>query len=203
MTFAHGFNLLPHRQRDARLARRRRYVEWTSATLCGCTAVALLMVWQAFERVRIDRQRAAIEQRLAVLAPPLAEHTRLVGEAREERLRNERAATLSEPLMHLLDLLDALGRESSEAVAVRQLRQRGWDTELLAASSDHAASAAWLNRLAALKGVKDSDLSDVRRATGATEASSAFEIKAHLKWDGPPEKKRAQAEAHQNKRGKQ
>jgi len=27
MTFAHGFNLLPHRQRDARLARRRRYVE--------------------------------------------------------------------------------------------------------------------------------------------------------------------------------
>ena len=100
-------------------------------------------------------------------------------------------------------VLDALGRESSDAVAVRQLRQRGRDTELLAASSDHAASAAWLNRLAALKGVKDSDLSDVRRATGATEASSAFEIKAHLKWDGPPEKKRAQAEAHQNTRGKQ
>lgn len=52
MTFAHGFNLLPHRQRDARLARRRRYVEWTSAALCGCAAVALLMAWQTFERAR-------------------------------------------------------------------------------------------------------------------------------------------------------
>lgn len=75
MTFAHGFNLLPHRQRDARLARRRRYVEWTSAALCGCAAVALLMTWQTFERARIDRERAVIGQRLAVLAPPLAEHT--------------------------------------------------------------------------------------------------------------------------------
>ncbi|MHB9840332.1 fimbrial assembly protein [Paraburkholderia terrae] len=203
MTFGHGFNLLPHRQRDARLARRRRYVEWTSAALCGCAAVALLMTWQTFERVRIDRERAAIGQRLSVLAPPLAEHTRLVREERDERLRSERAATLSEPLMHLLDLLDALSRESSEAVVVRQLRQRGRDTELLAVSSDHAASAAWLNRLAALKGVKDSDLSDVHRATGATEASTAFEIKAHLKWDGPPEKPRAPAAAHQNTRGKQ
>jgi type IV pilus assembly protein PilN len=203
MTSAYGFNLLPHRQRDARLARRRRYAEWTSAVLCGCVAVALLVTWQTFERVRIDGERAAIEQRLAALAPPLAEQTRLVREARDERLRDERAATLSEPLTHLLDLLDALSSESSHAVVVRQLRQRGRDTELLAASSDHAASAAWLNRLAALKGVKDSDLSDVHRATNATDVSTPFEIKAHLKWDGSPEKRPAPAKAHQNTGGKQ
>lgn len=203
MTSAYGFNLLPHRQRDARLARRRRYAEWTSAVLCGCVAVALLVTWQTFERVRIDGERAAIEQRLAALAPPLAEQTRLVREARDERLRDERAATLSEPLTHLLDLLDALSSESSHAVVVRQLRQRGRDTELLAASSDHAASAAWLNRLAALKGVKDSDLSDVHRATNATDVSTPFEIKAQLKWDGSPEKRPAPAKAHQNTGGKQ
>ncbi|MBN3764587.1 fimbrial assembly protein [Burkholderia sp. Ac-20365] len=202
MTAARGFNLLPHRQRDARLARRRRYIEWTSAALCGCAAVALLMAWQIFERTRIESERAAVEHKLAALASPLAEHARLVSAARNEREQNERAATLSGPLVHLLDLLDALSAESSGAVVVRQLRHRERDTELLAASSDHAASAAWLNRLAGLKGVKDSDLSDVRRATGAADASTAFGVTAHLKWDGPPEKSRASAAAQPNTRGK-
>ncbi|ACC71969.1 fimbrial assembly protein [Paraburkholderia phymatum] len=199
-----GFNLLPHRQRDARLARRRRYLEWVSAALCACVAVALLMTWQAFERSRLDRERSALEQKFAVLASPLAEHARLTGEARNERLQNERAAALSEPLVHLLDLLDALSEESSDSVVVKQLRHRERDTELLAASADHAASAAWLNRLAALKGVKDSDLSDVHRATNvthATDPATALEITAHLKWDGAPAKSRAPRASSPNTRG--
>ncbi|CAD6555941.1 PilN domain-containing protein [Paraburkholderia sabiae] len=203
-----GFNLLPHRQRDARLARRRCFVEWTSAVLCGCVAVALLATWQTFERAHLDRERSAVEQKLAALASPLAEHVRLTGEARNERLQNERAATLSEPLVHLLDLLDALSQESSESVVVKQLRHREHETELLAVSSDHAASAAWLNRLAALKGVKDSDLSDVHRATNATNATkaadpaTAFEVTAHLKWDGGPVKSKTPAASSPNTRGK-
>ena len=197
-----GFNLLPHRQRDVRLARRRRYIEWAGAVLCGCVAVALLMMWQTVERSRTDRERSAVEQQLAVLASPLAEHARLTGEASRERLQNERAATFSEPLVHLLDLLDALSRESSESIVVKQLRHREHESELLAASDDHAASAAWLNRLAGLKGVKDSDLSDVHRATNVADASTAFEVTAHLKWDGAPEKAKAPAATSPNTRGK-
>jgi type IV pilus assembly protein PilN len=197
-----GFNLLPHRQRDARLARRRRYVEWGSAALCGCVAVALLTTWQAFERAQTDSDRTAVEQQLAALASPLAEHVRLSGEVSRERLQNERAATLSEPLVHLLDLLDALSRESSGAVVIKQLRHREHESELLAASDDHAASSAWLNRLAALKGVKDSDLSDVHRTTNASDPSTAFEVTAHLKWDGAPEKAKAPTATSPNTRGK-
>jgi hypothetical protein len=197
-----GFNLLPHRQRDARLARRRRYIEWTAAALCGCLAVALLVTWQVIERARLDSERAAVERRLAALALPLAEHERLIGEARNERVQNERAVTLSEPLAHLLDLFDALSQESSESVVVKQLRHRERDTELLAASTDHAASAAWLNRLAALKGVTDSDLSDVRRATNATDPATAFDVTAHLKWDGAPAKTKAAVTRSPNTRGK-
>jgi type IV pilus assembly protein PilN len=196
-----GFNLLPHRQRDARLVRRRCYIEWTVAALCGCGAVALLAAWQAYERTSLDRESAAIERRLAAHASLLAEHARLVGEASSERQRNERAATLAAPLAHLLDLFDALSQESSDAVALKQVRHRERDTELLAGSSDHAASAAWLNRLAGLKGVKDSDLSDVRRATGTSVSQTAFEVTAHLKWDGPPDKLKVPAAAHQNTRG--
>ncbi|MBN3755078.1 fimbrial assembly protein [Paraburkholderia sp. Tr-20389] len=200
-----GFNLLPHRQRDARLARRRRYIEWTGAALCGCVAVALLTTWQAFERSRLDSERSAVGRELAALASPLAEHGRLTEEARNERLQNERAAALSEPLVHLLDLLDALSQESSASVVVRQLRHRERDTELLAASSDHAASAAWLNRLAALKGVKDSDLGDVHRATNvkdATDPATAFEVTAHLRWDGVPVKSKVPAVSSPITRGK-
>ncbi|MPW21227.1 fimbrial assembly protein [Paraburkholderia sp. CNPSo 3157] len=196
-----GFNLLPHRQRDARLARRRRYVEWTAAALCGCVAVAVLVGWQAFERTRIDRQRADLDGRLAALASPLAEHARLTGEASNERLQNERAATLSEPLVHLLDLLDALSQEPSDTVVVKQLRQRGRDTEMLAVSTDHAAASAWLNRLAALRGVKDASLSDLHRTASATESSTAIELTANLKWDGPPGKAKASASVHQKTRG--
>ncbi|MEM5388006.1 fimbrial assembly protein [Paraburkholderia phymatum] len=198
---AGGFNLLPHRQRDARLARRRRYIEWTTAALCGCVAAAALVAWQAFERASIDRQRAVLDRKLATLASPLAEHTRLTGEASNERLQNERAATLSEPLVHLLDLLDALSQEPSEAVVIKQLRQRGRDTEMLAASTDHAAASAWLNRLAALRGVKDASLSDLHRTASATESSAAIELTANLKWDGPPEKAKASAAVRQKTRG--
>jgi len=129
---------------------------------------------------------------------------RLTGDTRNERLQDERAATLSEPLVHLLDLLDALSQgPSSDSVVIKQLRHRERETELLAASTDHAASAAWLNRLAALKGVNDSDLSDVHHATNATNATdpaTAFEVTAHLKWDGAPVKFKASSP---NSRGKQ
>ncbi|MEM5439716.1 fimbrial assembly protein [Paraburkholderia diazotrophica] len=198
---AGGFNLLPHRQRDARLARRRRYIEWTAAALCGCVGVAALVAWQAFERTSIDGQRAELDRKLATLASPLAEHARLTGEGSNERLQNARAATLSEPLVHLLDLLDALSQEPSEAVVVKQLRQRGRDTEMFAASTDHAAASAWLNRLAALRGVKDASLSDLHRTASAMESSAAIELTANLKWDGPAEKPKASAAAHQKTRG--
>lgn len=200
---ARGFNLLPHRERDARRARRRRFVEWMSAALSGCLAVALLTGWQAFERKRIDSARETIDGKLAALAQPLAEHARLVADASNERLQSERAAALSGPLAHLLDLLEALSRESSDAVVVRRLRHRERETELLATSTDHAAASLWLKRLAALKGVRDSDLSDLHSTSDATHSSDAIDFTAHLKWDGAPEKTKASAAGHQKTRGEQ
>jgi type IV pilus assembly protein PilN len=136
-----GFNLLPYRQRNARLLHRQRLLEWLAAALAGFAAVLALIGWQAFERSRLDAQRASIEQSLTHLAVPLAEHARLLRAQDEQRKGAARAMNLSEPLMHLRDLLDALSFEPGDGVVLQQLRHREHETELFATSRGHIASA--------------------------------------------------------------
>jgi Tfp pilus assembly protein PilN len=190
-----GFNLLPYRQRNAQRARRRRLLEWVAAALAGLAAVLAFIGWQAFERARLDARRASVEQSLTQLAVPLAEHARLVRAQDEQRKGAMRAMTLSKPLTHLRDLLDALSFEPGDGVVLQQLRQREYETELLATSRGHIASAEWLKRLSAIRGVKGAEVSDLHRsaprggavaAIGAT--SGPIEFGAHLRWDDPPRK---------------
>lgn len=189
-----GFNLLPYRQRNARLARRQRLLEWVAAALAGLAAVLAVVGWQAFEKARLDAQRASIEQSLTQLATPLAEHARLLRAQEEQRRGAARAMSLSEPLMYLRDLLDALSFEPGDSVVLQQLRQREHETELLATSRGHIASAEWLKRLSAIRGVHGAEMSDLHRAASrsaavaAAGASGPIEFGAHLHWGDPPEK---------------
>lgn len=189
-----GFNLLPYRQRNARLARRRRLLEWFAAALAGFAAVLALVGWQAFERARLDAQRASIERSLAEMTVPLAEHARLLRVQDEQRKGMARATNLSEPLMHLRDLLDALSFEPGDGVVLQQLRQREHETELLATSRGHIASAEWLKRLSAIRGVRGAEVSDLHPSASRSGAVAAagvtgpIEFGAHLRWDDPPKK---------------
>lgn len=189
-----GFNLLPYRQRNARLARRRCLLEWIAAALAGCAAVLALAGWQVFERARLDAQRASVEQSLTQLTGPLSEHAKLLQAQDEQRKGAARAITLSEPLTHVRDLLDALSFEPGDGVVLQQLRQREHETELLATSHAHLASADWLKRLSAIRGVKGAEVSDLRRSAsrnGAAATASetgAVEFAARLRWDDPLEK---------------
>ncbi len=192
-TWIGGFNLLPYRQREARRGRQRRVAEWLAAAAAGCVAVLALAAWQTVERAQRDAHRASLEQSLAQMVGPLAEHQRLSRDEEDERLRAARALTLSEPYVHLLALFDALSRESDESVVVQQLRQRDHETELLAVSRDHAAPAVWLKRLSAVRGVSESEVSDLHRAANPTHGmspneSSAIEFSARLHWDGARDK---------------
>jgi type IV pilus assembly protein PilN len=186
-----GFNLLPYRQRNARLARRRRVCEWVAAGFAGCAAVLALAGWQALEKTRIDAQRVSIEHALVELAAPLSEHAKLQRAQDESRQHAARATSLSEPLVHLLDLLEALSFEPGDGVVLRQLRQREHETELLATSQGHLASADWLKRLSAIRGVKGTEMSDLHRpiARGNSpveeSASGPVEFGARLRWDEP------------------
>jgi type IV pilus assembly protein PilN len=158
-----GFNLLPYRQRNARLARQARVREWIAAALAGCAAILALAAWQAFDKARLDAYRASFEQSLMQLSAPLAEHAKLLRTQDEQRNNAARAASLSEPLQHLLDLLEALSFEPGDGVVLRQLRQREHETELLATSRSHLASAEWLKRLSAIRGVKGAQMNDLHR----------------------------------------
>lgn len=189
-----GFNLLPYRQRNARLARRQRLLEWVAAALAGLAAVLAVVGWQAFEKARLDAQRVSIEQSLTQLATPLAEHARLLRAQDEQRRGAARAMSLSEPLTYLRDLLDALSFEPGDGVVLQQLRQREHETELLATSRGHIASAEWLKRLSAIRGVHGAEMSDLHRSaprSGAVVAAGAnepIEFGARLRWGDLPKK---------------
>jgi len=185
-----GFNLLPYRQRDARLARRCCLLEWLGAALIGCTAVLAVAGWQMFERSRLDAQRAASERELAALAVPLAELARLRHDAEEQGKRGARAVALSAPLTRLLDLLDTLSRVPADGVVLQQLRQHAHETELLATSTDPVASAVWLKQLSTIRGVKSSEVADLHPLARTGHDASAIgsgpvEFAARLRWDEP------------------
>ncbi|MGF6601871.1 Tfp pilus assembly protein PilN [Paraburkholderia sp. GAS448] len=187
-----GFNLLPYRQRNARLARRRCVREWLGAALAGGVAVLGLAGWQAFEGARLDARRASLAHSLAELDVPLAEHARLVRDAEERRTRSALTAAVSAPLTHLVDLLDVLGDESGGGVVVRELRHRAQETELRATAHDPGASAAWLKQLAALRDARSVEIDELHHnvASGSQRNPSsngaAVDFAARLRWSGSP-----------------
>ncbi|MBC8738812.1 fimbrial assembly protein [Paraburkholderia sp. UCT31] len=189
-----GFNLLPYRQRNARLARRRCMRDWAVAACVGAAGVLLVAGWQSFAAARLDARRAAAGQALTPLAVSLAEHATLSRAEQDEREAAARAASLARPLAHLRDLLDALSFEPGDRVVLRQLRQREYETELLATSSGHIASAEWLKRLGAIHGVQGAEMRDLHRPTGKGGASTEqaiggpVEFDARLRWGDPPHK---------------
>lgn len=189
-----GFNLLPYRQRNARLARRQRLLEWIAALCAGCVAVFALAGWQAIGKARLDARRASMERALTQLSTPLAEHAALLRMRSEQHENAARAKKLSEPLAHLRDLLDALSFEPGDGVVLQQLRHREDDTELLATSRGHLASAEWLKRLSAIRGVKGAEVSDVHSSAARNAAttqpgvSGPIEFGARLRWNEPLQK---------------
>ncbi|WP_233851568.1 fimbrial assembly protein [Paraburkholderia sp. HD33-4] len=189
-----GFNLLPYRQRNARLARRRCMRDWAVAACVGAAGVLLVAGWQTFAAARLEARRAAAGQALTRLAAPLAEHAKLAQVGQQQRNAAARAASLATPLAHLRDLLDALSFEPGDRVVLRQLRQREYETELLATSSGHLASAEWLKGLGAIHGVQGAEMRDLRRPTGKGGASTEpviggpVEFDARLRWGDPPPK---------------
>ena len=201
-----GFNLLPYRERDRRLARRRCALEWSGAAAAGAVAALMLAGWHAFEGARLDHQRTSVERSLAQLAAPLAEQATLLRDAREREARVAQAAISSAPLVHLLDLMEALSEDDapdSDGVVVQEMRHRPHETEFRATAVNHVAPAAWLRRLAAVPGSQDVEMKELHRTLpgngqpASPAARDAVEFAARVRWaDVPRDSKSASVPAN-------
>jgi len=186
-----GFNLLPYRQRDARLARRRCAMEWFGAAMAGALAVLAFAGSQWFVGAQLDAQRASIGRSLAELATPLAEHARLVQADADRRARAILAETISLPLVHLLDLLDVLSGESANGVVVQELRHRPEETQVRATATDHIASAAWLKQLGAVRDATGVAVDELHRTVAGPQGDvsatlAQVDFAARVRWPVPP-----------------
>ncbi|HLX03632.1 MAG TPA: fimbrial assembly protein [Trinickia sp.] len=183
-----GFNLMPYRQRNARRARRRCLIECLVAVLTGCAAVTAWAGWEALERARLDAKRDALETTLASLRVPLAEYRRLEGQRADLHKRAALAQKLAEPRARLLDLFDALSRETYPGIVLRELKQTDREVTLIARATDGDASSAWLARLNGVRGIQSVDVGDPRHVAASPGndglgVDSAIEFAAHLRWD--------------------
>jgi Tfp pilus assembly protein PilN len=188
-----GFNLLPYRQRDARRARRRCLVECLVAVLAGCAAVTAWAGWDMLERAHLEAKRVALETTLASLGVPLAEYRRLEGQRADLHKRVALVQKLAEPRARLLDLFDALSRETYPGIVLREFKQTEREVTLVASATDSDASSAWLARLNGVGGIRSVDVADLRHVAASPgddglSAESAIEFAAHLRWDGPEAK---------------
>lgn len=185
-----GFNLVPYRRRNAALARRRCLAECGCAVLAGGACVLLLTMYQSWQRTGIEANRASVERTLVQLSAPLAEQNRLARSEADARSSVVHTRTRVVPLERLLDMLDTLSSEPAGGVVLQQLRHRGEATELLARSSDHAAAAAWIERLDSVRGAASAEASELRRPASAGRGASAigdgsFEFGANVRWMKP------------------
>ncbi|RQH02916.1 fimbrial assembly protein [Paraburkholderia dinghuensis] len=187
-----GFNLLPWRPREMQRQRRRRVVEWGAAALVGCACATPLAGWQAWERGRFDARRLAVEASAAQLRVPFAEAQRLIGAVTAQRSAVQLAQQRGKPLTRTLALLDRLASAGTPGVALQQIVQHGYETELQAAVANETATAEWLGRLRAVPDVETVSVRELKRAVrggNSKERASISEpirLIARLVWQATP-----------------
>lgn len=196
-----GFNLLPHRQRDARRLRRRVLRECAAAGLAG---VAAALIWSAtgsFAQERAERSRHRLEADLAELAAPVAEYRRLERVQASMRARSERSRMLARPREALWGVADVLRREPVAGIVLERLHLSSRGIEIVASAVDTAMPALLLERLGRVPGIRAAELADLRLGSGSGAGHGAVAFLARLAVNGADVQAQA-SEPHAFERGR-
>ncbi|AJK44837.1 hypothetical protein [Burkholderia plantarii] len=179
-----GFNLMPYRQRDARLRRRRRAAEFAGAACVGVVAAALSCAAQAFERARLDTRRTAIEQQLAQWAPRMRAADAAAREVAARRRHETTAAERARPLARAVALFDALRALDYRAVVLLGLRQADGTAQLDARARDPLAAARWVARLRETRADWQVEVAgiDVGRGESVANGSGSIRFVVRIRW---------------------
>ncbi|MBI0326563.1 pilus assembly protein PilN [Burkholderia plantarii] len=179
-----GFNLMPYRQRDARLRRRRRAAELAGAACVGMAAAALSCAAQALERARLDTRRAAIEQQLVQWAPRVRALDAAAREAAARRRHETAAAERARPLARAMALFDALRALDYRSVVLLGLRQADGTAQLDARARDPLAAARWVARLRETRADWRVEVAGIDAGRGEPAAGRAGSIRfvVRIRW---------------------
>lgn len=157
-----GFNLLPHRRREARKLRRHRTLECLAAGLAGVAAALIWSTAGIFGQERAEHSRLRLEAALAEFAAPAAEYRRLEREQARARAQAERSRALARERDALWGVADALSREPVAGIALERLHLTSRGIEIKASAVDTAAPAVLVERLGRVPNVRAAELSDLR-----------------------------------------
>ncbi|SAL01581.1 hypothetical protein AWB77_06367 [Caballeronia fortuita] len=167
-----GFNLLPYRARKRRELRRQRLTLIGAVGLAAFAAVGAVAGWDAFERVRLDERRVALETSLRASSAQFDEHARLLRAESERRRAREAAQPLALPRERFLALLEALADAPAQrGVALARVSQRTNEVELAALAPDSQSATQWLKRLERLRGVQAVEVIEMKRRAEPVQAA--------------------------------
>jgi Tfp pilus assembly protein PilN len=184
-----AFNLLPYRPGARRRARNRALALLAGASVAGCGAVGAMAGWDALTRAHLDEQRVVLDQALARLSAPLAEHARLAELETSRRRAENLAVPIAEPRARFLGLLDGLAQGASQGnVGLQRVTQRASEVELAASAPDSQAAAAWLKALENVPGVRAVEIVEMRRRAALpvrnarADQSGGYDFVAVVRW---------------------
>lgn len=169
-----GFNLLPHRRREARRLRRRRSLECLAAGLAGAAAALIWSATGIFAQERAGRSRHQLEAALVQLAAPAAEYGRLERVQAQMRAQAERSRVLARPRDAFLGVVDALSRELAAGIALERLHLTSRGIELKAIAADTATPALLMERLGRVPDIRAAELADLRFHSGTGDRMVGF-----------------------------
>jgi hypothetical protein len=159
-----GYNLMPHRDRRARVLWRRRALGAACATLGGIGMAAAVAAIDGRDERQLAARRHALEVQLAAHAEQLAEHGRLrttLAREGDEVAAARRRATARDAF---LALLDRLSGAAASGVALTELHRRDGETLLSGRVDDQRQLSVWLSDLRRAPGVASAQVVSLRRA---------------------------------------
>ena len=157
-----GFNLLPHRHRQASRLRRRRVLECLAAGIAGAAAALIGSATGIFGQERAERSHHRLEAALAEFAAPASEYRRLERLQARMHARAERSRVLARERDALWGVVDALSREPVAGIAVERLQLSDRGIEVKASAADTAAPALLVERLGRVPAIRAAALADLR-----------------------------------------
>jgi len=177
-----AINLLPYRRMRAAQRRRTHGMQFLLAGCLGLVGALTSGYWQQTHAARDDERRVRLEQRLHELEPVLAETGRLEHAIAAYARRAALIAGLAVSRDDLFYLLQALGRNQVEGLALDEVRFVAGRATVTGVAPDQRVLTAWTRQLERALGIEAVEIKDIQ----ALRPSNSAQRHGLPGWPPPP-----------------